>query len=78
MQVEFIGIDDLNLVQNAWLYGRLGQIFIALGVFMLIDKLINFRGESNIEVKNKASFNVDCKSYPFNEYLLGFNKKSKL
>ena len=40
--------------------------------------LINFRGESNIEVKNKASFNVDCKSYPFNEYLLGFNKKSKL
>ena len=48
--LELIGIDDLNLVQNAWLYGRLGQIFIALGIFMLIDKLINFRGELFLKI----------------------------
>ena len=48
--LDLIGIHDLNLVQNAWLYGRLGQIFMALGVFMLIDKLINFKGELFLKI----------------------------
>ncbi|HIP31832.1 MAG TPA: DUF1624 domain-containing protein [Crocinitomicaceae bacterium] len=48
--IEYMGFDELNLVQNSWLYGRLGQIFIALGVFMLIDKLIHFKGELFLKI----------------------------
>ena len=48
--IEFLSGIKLNLVENAWLYGRLGQIFIALGAFMLIDKLINFKGELFLKI----------------------------
>ena len=48
--VEFISGIKPNLVENSWLYGRLGQIFIALGMFMLIDKLINFKGELFLKI----------------------------
>ncbi len=47
--LELVNI-DLNLVANSWLYGRLGQVFIALGVFMLIDKLFNFKAELFLKI----------------------------
>ena len=47
--LELINI-DLNLVQNAWLYGRMGQVFIALGVLMLVDRWINFKGELFLKI----------------------------
>jgi len=47
--LELMGL-DLNLVANSWLYGRLGQVFIALGVFMLIDKLFKFKAELFLKV----------------------------
>ena len=40
----------LYLVENTWLYGRLGQIFIALGAFMLIDKLFNVKAELFLKI----------------------------
>jgi len=48
--IELISGVKLHLVENSWLYGRLGQIFIALGVFMLIDKLINFKGDLFLKI----------------------------
>ena len=48
--IDFISGVKPNLVENTWLYGRLGQIFIALGIFMLIDKLINFKGELFLKI----------------------------
>ncbi len=47
--LEFIGL-DLHLVANSWLYGRLGQVFIALGTFMLIDKLFHVKAELFLKV----------------------------
>lgn len=41
---------DLNLVENSWLYGRLGQVFIALGVLMLIDKWMDFKRELFLKI----------------------------
>lgn len=41
---------DLSLVENSWLYGRMGQVFIALGVLMLIDKWIDFKGELFLKI----------------------------
>ncbi|MCH2231454.1 MAG: DUF1624 domain-containing protein [Crocinitomicaceae bacterium] len=48
--VEFISGMKLYLVENTWLYGRLGQIFIALGAFMLIDKLFNVKAELFLKI----------------------------
>lgn len=48
--VEFISGVKLHLVENTWLYGRLGQIFIALGLFMLIDKLFNVKAELFLKI----------------------------
>jgi uncharacterized membrane protein len=45
----FVG-DDIHLVANAWLYGRLGQIFMALGILMLIDKLWDFKGQLFLKI----------------------------
>ncbi len=48
--LSMIGFWKLDLVHNAWLYGRLGQIFIALGLLMLFDKLVNFKGELFLKI----------------------------
>lgn len=48
--LAMIGFWKLDLVHNAWLYGRLGQIFIALGLLMLFDKLVNFKGELFLKI----------------------------
>lgn len=37
------GIGNLHLVHNAWLYGRLGQIFIALGLLMFIERFFTIK-----------------------------------
>lgn len=47
---EMIVGDDMHLVANSWLYGRLGQVLIALGVLMLVDKLWNFQGELFLKI----------------------------
>lgn len=41
---------DLSLVENSWLYGRMGQVFIFLGVLMLIDRWVNFKGELFLKI----------------------------
>ncbi len=48
--LAMVGFWKLELVHNAWLYGRLGQIFIALGLLMLFDKLVNFKGELFLKI----------------------------
>ncbi len=35
--------DDLDFVQNAWLYGRIGQVIIVLGILMFIEKYFNIK-----------------------------------
>jgi len=47
--LEMINI-DLLLVGNAWLYGRMGQVFIALGILMLVDRWIDFKGELFLKI----------------------------
>lgn len=48
--VANIGLyDDLNFVENAWLYGRLGQVLISLGILILIEKYLHF--EDNLFLK---------------------------
>ena len=47
---ELVSGDHMRLVENAWLYGRLGQVFMALGILMLVDKLWNFHGELFLKI----------------------------
>ena len=35
--------DDLDFVQNAWLYGRIGQILVVLGILMLLEKYLTIK-----------------------------------
>jgi uncharacterized membrane protein len=47
--LELINL-DLNLVENSWLYGRMGQVFIFLGILVLIDRWIDFKGELFLKI----------------------------
>lgn len=42
--------DDLDFVQNAWLYGRIGQVLIVLGVLMFIEKYFHIKDSLFIKV----------------------------
>ena len=35
--------DDLDFVNNAWLYGRIGQVLIVLGILMFIEKYFHIK-----------------------------------
>ena len=35
--------DDLDFVSNAWLYGRIGQVLIVLGILMFIEKYFHIK-----------------------------------
>ncbi|MCE2742260.1 MAG: DUF1624 domain-containing protein [Fluviicola sp.] len=35
--------DDLDFVSNAWLYGRVGQVLIVLGILMFIEKYFHIK-----------------------------------
>jgi uncharacterized membrane protein len=42
--------DDLDFVQNAWLYGRIGQVLIVLGILMFIEKYFHIKDSLFIKV----------------------------
>lgn len=51
--IEAIGLGDPDFVQNSWLYGRLGQVVLALGILMFIDLIFMQRSkkQSNLFLK---------------------------
>lgn len=42
--------DDLDFVQNAWLYGRIGQVLIVLGILMFIEKYFQIKDSLFLKV----------------------------
>jgi len=42
--------DDLDFVQNAWLFGRIGQVLIVLGILMFIEKYFKIKDSLFIKV----------------------------
>jgi uncharacterized membrane protein len=41
---KFLNIhEDLSFISNAWLYGRVGQVFIVLGILMFIEKILTIK-----------------------------------
>lgn len=45
-----VSIEGVDFIENAWLYGRLGQIFIALGILMLIEKYFDPKAELFLKI----------------------------
>ncbi len=45
-----IGLDNINFVVNSWLFTRFGQILMALGIFMLIEKIFDPKAELFLKV----------------------------
>ncbi len=42
--------DDLDFVNNAWLYGRIGQVLIVLGILMFIEKYFHIKDSLFLKV----------------------------
>lgn len=47
---SLFGLDDIHFVDNAWLFTRFGQIMIALGIFILIEKILDPKAELFLKV----------------------------